>query len=137
MLRLMSSPHSRRACPPESRILGTDRFVKLIFEQKATENRHRIYLTRSRDVEMAVLNAQTAFAASPLPTSSGTQTAQVLAPAQTRCKLGFSSIVEVSQAQLRSIKRRSRPLMHVMTHCSHSGLDYAHGDIWRGNGMPL
>ena len=56
----------------------------------------------ARDVRVAVLNAQTAFRRIGVADAFRNQTAQALALAQTRYKLGLSSIVELSQAQLQS-----------------------------------
>jgi outer membrane protein len=56
----------------------------------------------ARDVRVAVLNAQTAFRRIAVADQFRKQTAQALALAQTRYKLGLSSIVELSQAQLQS-----------------------------------
>ena len=56
----------------------------------------------ARDVRIAVLNAQTAFRRIAVADQFRQQTAQALALAQTRYKLGLSSIVELSQAQLQS-----------------------------------
>jgi outer membrane protein len=56
--------------------------------------------TIARDVRVAVLNAQTAFRRIAVADQFRKQTAQALALAQTRYKLGLSSIVELSQAQL-------------------------------------
>jgi outer membrane protein len=56
----------------------------------------------ARDVRVAVLNAQTAFRRIAVADQFRQQTAQALALAQTRYKLGLSSIVELSQAQLQS-----------------------------------
>jgi outer membrane protein len=56
----------------------------------------------ARDVRLGVLNAQTAFRRIGVADQFRQQTAQALALAQTRYKLGLSSIVELSQAQLQS-----------------------------------
>jgi outer membrane protein len=56
----------------------------------------------ARDVRIAVLNAQTSFRRIAVAEQFRQQTAQALALAQTRYKLGLSSIVELSQAQLQS-----------------------------------
>jgi outer membrane protein len=58
--------------------------------------------TIARDVRIAILNAQTAFQRIAVADQFRQQTAQALALAQTRYKLGLSSIVELSQAQLQS-----------------------------------
>ena len=56
----------------------------------------------ARDVRTAVLNAQTAFRRIAVADQFRKQTAQALALAQTRYKLGLSSIVELSETQLQS-----------------------------------
>ncbi len=56
----------------------------------------------ARDVRISVLNAQTAFRRISVADQFRVQTAQALSLAQTRYKLGLSSIVELSQAQLQS-----------------------------------
>jgi outer membrane protein len=56
----------------------------------------------ARDVRIAIFSAQTAFRRIAVADQFKQQTAQALALAQTRYKLGLSSIVELSQAQLQS-----------------------------------
>jgi outer membrane protein len=56
----------------------------------------------ARDVRVAILNAQTAFRRIAVADQFRQQTAEALALAQTRYKLGLSPIVELSQAQLQS-----------------------------------
>ena len=56
----------------------------------------------ARDVRVALLNAQTAFDRIGVTDQFRNQTAQALALAKTRYKLGLSSIVELSQAQLQN-----------------------------------
>ena len=71
--------------------------------QKATEKQAQdLSDTIARDVRIAVLNAQTSFRRIGVSDEFRAQTAQALALAQTRYKLGLSSIVELSQAQLQS-----------------------------------
>ena len=71
--------------------------------QKAAEKQaQELSNTIARDVRVAVLNAQTAFRRIAVADQFRRQTAQALALAQTRYKLGLSSIVELSQAQLQS-----------------------------------
>jgi outer membrane protein len=71
--------------------------------QRATEKQaQELSDTIARDVRVAVLNAQTAFQRIGVADQFRNQTAQALALAQTRYKLGLSSIVELSQAQLQS-----------------------------------
>jgi outer membrane protein len=71
--------------------------------QRATEKQAQALSdTIARDVHVSVLNAQTAFKKIGVADQFRSQTAQALALAQTRYKLGLSSIVELSQAQLQS-----------------------------------
>jgi outer membrane protein len=71
--------------------------------QKATEKQVQdLGDTIARDVRVAILNAQTAFRRIAVANQFRQQTAQAFALAQTRYKLGLSSIVELSQAQLQS-----------------------------------
>jgi outer membrane protein len=56
----------------------------------------------ARDVRIATLSAQTAFRRIGVAEEFQNQTTQALSLAQTRYKLGLSSIVELSQAQLQS-----------------------------------
>ena len=71
--------------------------------QKAAEKQAQdLSDTIARDVRVAVLNAQTAFRRIAVADQFRKQTARALALAQTRYKLGLSSIVELSQAQLQS-----------------------------------
>lgn len=71
--------------------------------QKATEKQaQELSDSIARDVRIGVLNAQTAFRRIAVADQFRNQTAQALALAQTRYKLGLSSIVELSQAQLQS-----------------------------------
>ncbi len=71
--------------------------------QKATEKQaQELSDTIARDVHVAVLNAQTAFRRIAVADQFRNQATQALALAQTRYKLGLSSIVELSQAQLQS-----------------------------------
>ena len=71
--------------------------------QKATEKQaQELSNTIARDVRVGILNAQTAFRRIAVADQFRNQTAQALALAQTRYKLGLSSIVELSQAQLQS-----------------------------------
>jgi outer membrane protein len=71
--------------------------------QRATEKQAQTLSdTIARDVRVSLLNAQTAFRRIGVAEQFRNQTAQALALAQTRYKLGLSSIVELSQAQLQS-----------------------------------
>jgi outer membrane protein len=73
------------------------------FRQKAAEKQAQdLSDSIARDVRIAVLNAQTSFRRIAVAEEFRQQTAQALALAQTRYKLGLSSIVELSQAQLQS-----------------------------------
>ena len=56
----------------------------------------------SRDVQVATLTAQTAFRRIGVTANYSKEAAQAFSLAQTRYKLGLSSIVELSQAQLQS-----------------------------------
>jgi outer membrane protein len=56
----------------------------------------------ARDVRIAIFSAQTAFRRISVADQFRQQTAQAFALAQTRYKLGLSSIVELSQAQLQT-----------------------------------
>lgn len=71
--------------------------------QRATEKQmQELSDAIARDVRIGILNAQTAFQRIAVADQFRNQTAQALALAQTRYKLGLSSIVELSQAQLQS-----------------------------------
>jgi outer membrane protein len=70
---------------------------------KATEEQARELSNNvARDVRIAILNAQTSFQRIGVTDAFRHQAAQALALAQTRYKLGLSSIVELSQAQLQA-----------------------------------
>jgi outer membrane protein len=98
---------------------------------KATEQQARDLSDNiARDVRVAILNAQTSFQRITVADDFRHQTAQALALAQTRYKLGLSSIVELSQAQLQStqaavaaVNARYDYLLAVRT------LDYARGQL--------
>jgi outer membrane protein len=86
--------------------------------------------TIARDVRVAVLNAQTAFKRIGVAEQFRSQSAQALALSQTRYRLGLSSIVELSQAQLQStqaavaaVNTRYDYLLALRT------LDYARGQL--------
>jgi len=68
----------------------------------ATKQAQDLSDTIARDVRVAMLNAQTAFRRIGVAEQFRAQTVQALSLAQTRYKLGLSSIVELSQAQLQS-----------------------------------
>ncbi len=73
------------------------------FRQQAAEKQsEELSNTIARDVRVALLNAETAFRRIGVADQFRAQTAQALALAETRYKLGLSSIVELSQAQLQS-----------------------------------
>jgi outer membrane protein len=99
--------------------------------QKAAEKQaQNLSDTIARDVRIAMLNAQTAFRRIAVADQFRQQTAQALALAQTRYKLGLSSIVELSQAQLQStqaavaaVNARYDYLLALRT------LDYARGQL--------
>lgn len=98
---------------------------------KATEQQARELTDNiARDVRVAILNAQTSFRRIAVADEFRNQTAQALALAQTRYKLGLSSIVELSQAQLQStqaavaaVNARYDYLLALRT------LDYARGQL--------
>jgi len=71
-------------------------------EKAAEKQAQELSDTIGLDVRVALLNAQTAFRRIGVADQFRKQTAQALALAQTRYKLGLSSIVELSQAQLQS-----------------------------------
>jgi outer membrane protein len=71
-------------------------------EKAAEKQAQELSDTIARDVHVALLNAQTAFRRIAVADQFRQQTAQALALAQTRYRLGLSSIVELSQAQLQS-----------------------------------
>jgi outer membrane protein len=99
--------------------------------QKAAEQQAQdLSYTIARDVRIAVLNAQTAFRRITVADQFRQQTGQALALAQTRYKLGLSSIVELSQAQLQStqavvaaVNARYDYLLSLRS------LDYARGQL--------
>lgn len=73
------------------------------FRQQAAEKQSQeLSDTIARDVRVALLNSETAFRRIGVADLFRAQTAQALALAETRYKLGLSSIVELSQAQLQS-----------------------------------
>jgi outer membrane protein len=84
----------------------------------------------ARDVRVAVLNAQTAFRRIAVADQFRKQTAQALALAQTRYKLGLSSIVELSQAQLQSTQAAVAAVNARYDYLlSLRSLDYARGQL--------
>jgi outer membrane protein len=101
------------------------------FRQKAAEKQAlELSDTIARDVRVAVLNAQTAFRRIAVADQFRRQTAQALALAQTRYKLGLSSIVELSQAQLQSTQAAVAAVNARFDYLlSLRSLDYARGQL--------
>jgi outer membrane protein len=99
--------------------------------QKATEKQaQELSDTIARDVRIGVLNAQTAFRRIGVADQFRNQTAQALALAQTRYKLGLSSIVELSQAQLQSTEAAVAAVNARYDYLlSLRSLDYARGQL--------
>jgi len=99
--------------------------------QKAAEKQaQELSDTIARDVRVAVLNAQTAFRRIAVADQFRKQTAQALALAQTRYKLGLSSIVELSQAQLQSTQAAVAAVNARYDYLlSLRALDYARGQL--------
>ena len=84
----------------------------------------------ARDVRVALLNAQTAFRRIAVADLFRKQTSQALALAQTRYKLGLSSIVELSQAQLQSTQAAVAAVNARYDYLlSLRSLDYARGQL--------
>ena len=99
--------------------------------QKAAEKQAQdLSDTIARDVRVAILNAQTAFRRIAVADQFRKQTAQALALAQTRYKLGLSSIVELSQAQLQSTQAAVAAINARYDYLlSLRSLDYARGQL--------
>ena len=99
--------------------------------QKAAEKQAQdLSNTIARDVRIAILNAQTAFRRIAVADRFRQQTAQALALAQTRYKLGLSSIVELSQAQLQSTQAAVAAVNARYDYLlSLRSLDYARGQL--------
>lgn len=99
--------------------------------QRATEKQTQTLSdTIARDVRVSVLNSQTAFRRIGVADQFRSQTAQALALAQTRYKLGLSSIVELSQAQLQSTQAAvSAVNARYYYLLSLRALDYARGQL--------
>jgi outer membrane protein len=99
--------------------------------QKAAEKQAQdLSDTIARDVRVALLNAQTAFRRIAVADQFRKQTAQALALAQTRYKLGLSSIVELSQAQLQSTQAAVAAVNARYDYLlSLRALDYARGQL--------
>ena len=101
------------------------------FRQKAAEKQAQdLSDSIARDVRVAVLNAQTAFRRIAVADQFRKQTTQALALAQTRYKLGLSSIVELSQAQLQSTQAAVAAVNARYDYLlSLRSLDYARGQL--------
>ena len=99
--------------------------------QKAAEKQAQdLSDTISRDVRVAILNAQTAFRRIAVADQFRKQTAQAFSLAQTRYKLGLSSIVELSQAQLQSTQAAVAAVNARYDYLlSLRSLDYARGQL--------
>jgi outer membrane protein len=86
--------------------------------------------TIARDVRVAVLNTQTTFRRIAVADQFREQTAQALALAQSRYRLGLSSIVELSQAQLQSTSAAVAAVNARYDYLlSLRSLDYARGQL--------
>jgi outer membrane protein len=84
----------------------------------------------ARDVRIATLSAQTAFRRIGVAEAFQNQTAQALSLAQTRYKLGLSSIVELSQAQLQSTQAAVEAVNARFDYLfALRSLDYAAGEL--------
>jgi len=95
-------------------------------EKAATDLSNNI----TRDVRTATLSAQTAFRKIQVADAFRDQTAQALSLAETRYKLGLSSIVELSQAQLQSTQAAVSAVNARFDYLlSLRSLDYAAGRI--------
>jgi outer membrane protein len=99
--------------------------------QRATEKQAlNLSNTIARDVRIAMLNAQTAYRRIAVADEFRKQTVQALALAQTRYKLGLSSIVELSQAQLQSTQAAVTAVNSRYDYLlSLRSLDYARGRL--------
>jgi outer membrane protein len=99
-------------------------------QQAADKQAQDLSNTIARDVRIAILNAQTAFRRIAVADQFRRQTAQALALAQTRYKLGLSSIVELSQAQLQSTQASVAAVNARYDYLlSLRSLDYARGQL--------
>jgi outer membrane protein len=99
-------------------------------EKAAEKQAQDLSDTIARDVRVALLNAQTAFRRIAVADQFRKQTAQALALAQTRYKLGLSSIVELSQAQLQSTQAAVAAVNARYDYLlSLRALDYARGQL--------
>jgi outer membrane protein len=99
-------------------------------QQAAEKQAQELSDTIARDVRVALLNAQTAFRRIAVADQFRKQTAQALALAQTRYKLGLSSIVELSQAQLQTTQAAVAAVNARYDYLlSLRSLDYARGQL--------
>jgi len=99
-------------------------------ERAATKQAQDLSSSIARDVQVAVLNAQTAFRRIGVAEAFRNQAAQALALAQTRYKLGLSSIVELSQAQLQSTQAAVAAVNARFDYLLALGaIDYARGQL--------
>jgi outer membrane protein len=84
----------------------------------------------ARDVRIATLSAQTAFRRIGVAEAFQSQTTQALNLAQTRYKLGLSSIVELSQAQLQTTQATVEAVNARFDYLlALRSLDYARGQL--------
>lgn len=99
--------------------------------QRATEKQaQELSDVVAREVRVALLNAQTAFDRIGVTDQFRNQTAQALALAKTRYKLGLSSIVELSQAQLQSTQAEVTSVNARYNYLlSLRSLEYARGQL--------
>lgn len=84
----------------------------------------------ARDVRIATLSAQAAFRRIGVAEEFQNQTTEALNLAKTRYKLGLSSIVELSQAQLQSTKATVEAVNARFDYLlALRSLDYARGQV--------
>jgi outer membrane protein len=101
-----------------------------LHEQAAAKQAQELSNVIARDVQVSVLNAQTAFRRIGVAEAFRNQAAQALALAQTRYKLGLSSIVELSQAQLQSTQAAVAAVNARYDYfLAMRALDYARGQL--------
>ena len=101
------------------------------YRQQATEKQAQDLSDNiARDVQTSVLTAQNAFRRIAVTEQFRDQSAQALSLAQTRYKLGLSSIVELSQAQLQSTQAAVAAVNARYDYLlALRGLDYARGQL--------
>lgn len=101
------------------------------YRQQATEKQAQDLANNiARDVQTAILNAQTAFRRIAVTDQFQKQSAQAFSLAQTRYKLGLSSIVELSQSQLQSTQAAVAAVSARYDYLlALRGLDYARGQL--------